>query len=401
MLGKIAILIVASAVAPVPVAEEPLSLEQAISIASSANRSLVAAKLGREVSQAEIDIAGQRLNPEFTFESARETPHESYAFAVPIEIGGKRKHRLEVSKAAAGGDEAEITRLIQQTRVNVRRAYFTLSAAQRRVKEMEEVLGLAQRTSDAASGRFESGAAPRLEPLQAKLNFEQTNNDLGAARAALASARIDLNTLLARSPDAPTTAAEDLDAGGVPESPHALDLAMTGSTELSVIDRRIAEEQARVGLARAERVPDLVLQGAVTRRSPPEFDTGWRAGFSIGLPLLNRHKGEIRLEEGTLAQLQAEREALIAQIRGSVSAALVVAAGQREQLARYRDQILPEAAEVQEMAAESYRAGQTGLVTMLQAFASVRDIRLKAVQAGLDYQIALADLELAIGAPLP
>ena len=33
--------------------------------------------------------------------------------------------------------------------------------------------------------------------------------------------------------------------------------------------------------------------------------------------------------------------------------------------------------------------------------ASVRDIRLKAVQAGLDYQIALADLELAIGAPLP
>ena len=79
----------------------------------------------------------------------------------------------------------------------------------------------------------------------------------------------------------------------------------------------------------------------------------------------------------------------------------MVASGQHEQLARYRDQILPEAAEVQEMAAESYRAGQTGLVTMLQAFASVRDIRLKAVQAGLDYQIALADLELAIGAPLP
>ena len=53
------------------------------------------------------------------------------------------------------------------------------------------------------------------------------------------------------------------------------------------------------------------------------------------------------------------------------------------------------------MAAESYRTGQTGLVTMLQTFAAVRDIRLKSVEAGLDYQFALADLEQAIGAPLP
>ncbi|HZI93684.1 MAG TPA: TolC family protein [Patescibacteria group bacterium] len=382
-------------------AEEPLSLEQAISIASSANRSLAAARLGREVSQAGVDIAGQRPNPEFTFESSLETPHESYAFALPIEIGGKRQRRLDVSRAATGGDEAEISRLIEETRVSVRRAYFTLSAAQRRVKEMEEVLGLAQRTSDAAGGRFESGAAPRLEVVQAKMNFEQTNNDLGAAQAELTSARIDLNTLLARPPDASTTAAEDIDAGEVPDPARALDLAMTASAELSVVDRRIDAEQARVGLARAERIPDLVLQGAITRRAQPEFDTGWRAGFSIELPLLNRHHGEVRLEEGTLAQLQAEREAVVARIRGSVSAALVVATGLHDQLVRYHDLILPEAAEVQEMAAESYRSGQTGLVTMLQAFASVRDVRLKAVQAGLDFQIALAELELAIGAPLP
>jgi hypothetical protein len=37
---------------------------------------------------------------------------------------------------------------------------------------------------------------------------------------------------------------------------------------------------------------------------------------------------------------------------------------------------------------------------MLQAFESVRNIRLAAVEAGLDYQVALAELERAMGTPL-
>jgi outer membrane protein TolC len=217
----------------------------------------------------------------------------------------------------------------------------------------------------------------------------------------MSSARIDLNTLLARPPGQSTAAAEDLGSGQVPATEPALDLAMRASTQLALLDQRIAEGKARVQLARAERIPDLVLQGALTRRSEPEFETGWRAGISMSLPILNQHRGEVTLEEQTLVQLQAEREAVMAQIRGSVTAALVLTSARRERYVAYRDRILPQAAEVEQMAAESYSAGQTGLVTMLQAFTAVRDIRLKSVDVGLAYQNALADLESAIGAPLP
>jgi outer membrane protein TolC len=57
--------------------------------------------------------------------------------------------------------------------------------------------------------------------------------------------------------------------------------------------------------------------------------------------------------------------------------------------------------EVERMAEDSYRSGQTGLVVLLQALQAAREVRAKAVQAGFDYQAALADLERAIGAPLP
>ena len=52
------------------------------------------------------------------------------------------------------------------------------------------------------------------------------------------------------------------------------------------------------------------------------------------------------------------------------------------------------------MADESYRTGQTGLPAYLQTVQAAREIRRASLQSGLDYQLALADLERAIGAPL-
>jgi cobalt-zinc-cadmium efflux system outer membrane protein len=67
---------------------------------------------------------------------------------------------------------------------------------------------------------------------------------------------------------------------------------------------------------------------------------------------------------------------------------------------RYQNDILPATIQVEQMAQESYQSGQTGVTALLQAVQSARETRLRALQAGLDYQLALAELERAIGAPL-
>ena len=83
-----------------------------------------------------------------------------------------------------------------------------------------------------------------------------------------------------------------------------------------------------------------------------------------------------------------------------MTAAAAVADAQRQQYVRYRDEILPQALEVERMAEDSYRLGQTGIAAYLQALQSTRDVRLRAIQSAADLQNALADLERAIGAPL-
>jgi outer membrane protein, heavy metal efflux system len=156
-----------------------------------------------------------------------------------------------------------------------------------------------------------------------------------------------------------------------------------------------------VALARAMRVPDVVPEAALTRNNEPEFNTGWRAAIAIGVPLFTSHRAGVQLEEATLAQLETERNATRARIDGEVTSAATLAQSQWEQYARYRDQILPQALEVERMAEDSYRLGQTGIAAFLQALQAARDVRLRALQAGADFQRALADLERAIGMPLP
>ena len=99
--------------------------------------------------------------------------------------------------------------------------------------------------------------------------------------------------------------------------------------------------------------------------------------------------------------MTAEREAALARISGDVSAAVAIADAQRQQYVRYRDQILPQALEVERMAEDSYRLGQTNIAAYLQALQSTRDVRLRALQSAADLQTALADLDRAIGAAPP
>jgi len=366
-----------------------------------ANPTLIAARLKTPVARAGIVVAREIPNPELTFEESKETPHDALTLAQPIEVAGKRRRRVAVAEAETALAEADSDAVAAEVRSRVRRAYAQLAAAQRRAAETGSLATLAARTTEAARDRFESGAAPRLDVLQAELASMQADNDAMGARAELTAARAELNAQLAREPDTPLEAADELEEGEVPVLETAVAWAIAGSAELRAANRRIEAALARVDLARAGQYPDPTVSGSITHRGEPEFHTGWRASLVMILPLFTHHQGAVAIEERTVEQLRAEREAAEASVRARISAATSRAAALREQALRYRDAMLPRAAEVEAMAEDAYRSGQTNLVSMTQTIQSSRDVRLRGVQAGLDYQLALDDLEQALGAPLP
>jgi cobalt-zinc-cadmium efflux system outer membrane protein len=139
----------------------------------------------------------------------------------------------------------------------------------------------------------------------------------------------------------------------------------------------------------------------LTRDAAPESETGWRAGVAVTVPLFTTRRAGVLLEQTMLDQLTAQRRASLLQIDARVSAASALAETHRQLYLRYRDDIVPQAQQVEQVAQDAYQLGQSGIVALLQALQSSRDVRLRSLDAVSQFQGSLADLERAIGAPLP
>jgi cobalt-zinc-cadmium efflux system outer membrane protein len=378
-----------------------LTLQAAVDRALAANPTIAAARLTSAVNLAGLALAGERLNPEATVEFEKETPKQAFGLAVPLELGGKRSKRIAVSQATIRAGEAEIAATIAEVRNDVRRAYFDVLVADARLTVLRELRDLSQRVRDAAQTRFDAGEAPRLEVLQAGLALAAAENESVASEGAAVAARARLNVLLGAPLDTSVTLSTPLDAGGPIAVDAVLNLARTGSTELIVLDRQIDQQRAKLMLAEALRVPDLIPTATLTHDSPPEFAYGWRAGVGVTLPIFTSHRAGVLVEQTTLDQLMASRQAAVLRITGEVTAASVATEAQRQTYLRYRDLILPQSQQVEQLAQDSYQLGQTGLAALLQALQASRDVRLRSLDTMAQFQTALADLERAVGAPLP
>ena len=377
-----------------------LTLADALGRAMIGNPAIVAARLQRPVDLAGVDVAAERPNPEVNYEISKETPRQAIGGALPIELGGKRDRRLELARTTLAVNEAELQRLIAEVRNDVRRAYFETVASARRVDIARDLRELAQRARDAANARVVAGDVPRSDLTQADLALATSESELIAAEGEADATRAELNALMGQAADAPFTAADSLSGAALLSPQEAMALAIASNAELQTFDRRIEEQAARVKLAQAMTTPDLSAGGAVTYDAEPEFRVGWRLSAAVTIPIFTRHRAGVVVEEATLARLHAERRAVAARLDGGIAASVRRATSAREQLTRYETTILPLAVEAERQAQAAYTGGQIGLPALVQALQTARDTRQRGLQAGLDFQHALADLERAIGAPV-
>ncbi len=376
-----------------------LTQDDAVTIALASNKTIAAARLRHPVDLAGVDVARERPNPDVTYEATKETPRQAVGIQLPIELGGKRGARTAAAEAAVATGDAETDQIIAGVVDDVRRAYIALEGATRKVAISEEVAALFTRARDAAHARYEAGDVPRRDDVASQADWLGAQNDLTAARGEAEATRASLNVLLGRPPDAPLTLASVGAIPSVPDLAAAMARAEQTNTDLQVIDREIAEQTARINVARSLQKPDLGVGGGISFDAEPDFSVGWRANFGVTVPLFTTHKAGVILETAQMQQLAAEREAVHADIGAAVAAALARAAAAQTQVTTYERDILPLAQQDEAFAQDAYQSGQTGIDALILALEHARERRLAGLQARLDFESALADLERAIRGP--
>jgi len=386
---------------PAPPAQEPLSFRAAMDLATTTNLELAAVRRARAIREAEVRAAGQWANPEFSAEATRDAPHGDLAIGFPVDIGGVRSRRIALAKEGLAMADVDEAAALRDLRRNVRLAFYGLLAADERLALAGSMLELAERVKGVAQARFEEGAAPRLEVMEAELSLVRARAEVDLARSARRATQADLNALLNRPPGMTVTpAGEASDAPELPTMDRAIAAALASNVDLRALDREAAIEDRQLNLLKAERIPTPMLTAGVALNAPGEFDVGAHGGVSLTIPLFSRNQGEIAGSQARAGTIRARREAVQRRVEAAVFAALERVTAQKAQVAAFRATLVPTAAAVQSLVEESYRLGRDSILTTLVAQRALRDVKTEYLEALLALQSAVADLEDIIGASI-
>ena len=400
-----------------------LSLKDAFERAEAKNPQLLAAQHNIKISAAGIRIAGAIPNPQVGLQygfgplySQGGNPQQ-LSINQTVELGGKRSKRLSVAKSQYDLAILQYNSTRFDIHGQVRRAYAELAAAQASNRSQKEQIELLKRLVYISRKRFQAGAAPEAELLQAQLVLNQTEPQLRQSRGRIQQALIQLNALMG---DSPTQNIEITDPGIFNVAAKKTELVPLANAPLPSIDKLLAqayeqrldfksaEEQIKIAkeqlrLAQAMRVPDLQLSGGydfTTVNAPNTNSNGVFLGVAVNLPIFYNQQGEIAQAQATVDQSVQQENVVRSQIIVDVRAAYQALIIAREKIYKYQSKLLSDSREVLALAQESYQVGKTNLASAIAVEQSDQQNRSAYVDAVTAYQSAYADLEKAVGIPL-
>lgn len=319
----------------------------------------------------------------------------------PLPVFGRLGAERGVARADRAVAQAAEGDVDLGLRHDVTVAWLRLARAQALASLADEAARRAADLESVAQKRFEAGAAPREEMVQAGATAARARAEAGSAHATVSATSAQLAALLGWDP-----VRELRSAPGLPDAPPAL-------PSLEVLRRRLpghhpalAEARARVGAADArltrasrERWPRLSAGASVDLFDPTLPGTDVAGIFSMELPLFGKRLAARRTAEAERSTAAADLD----QTRASALGALVVAYRRCEAAASraqaFATGVVPAEREADRMAHTAYAQGQTGLVAVLQADRALLDVEGELIDARAEAAVAHADLVQAAGGP--
>jgi len=265
----------------------------------------------------------------------------------------------------------------------------------------------------AATLRFKTGEAARLEPATALVQQGDVRTQLRTARTDIQVAQRQLQALL----QLPTPVAvadsilQPLALLAATPAASADSAALAHSPQAQVLQQQVAERQAETRAERARGLPEFTVGyfnqsiigyqqlelGIETYYGPGKRFQGVQAGVAV--PLL-RGPQQARVQAARLQEqvAQATLDRYRAELAGRLDALLARRAEQQERLRYFQQTALPQAAVITRLSTLGYKAGETGYSEYLLNLERARRLRLDYLDALLLHNQTVIELEYLLGA---
>jgi cobalt-zinc-cadmium efflux system outer membrane protein len=374
---------------------DSISLADALARARAVRGQVAVA--GAQVAEARAALrgAGAITNPTISYTHSGAVPQEHFLFDQPLDFLLRRGPDRSAARARIAGAQADSSRVLAELAREVRTTFYRALAAAGEERLVAAQAAQADSVARIAAARLRAGDVSLLEQEQAAQEAARARQTLSAAREAARVAEAALARTIGWDGAEPPRAAGALDAG-LAEPPPSLPVP----DSLPAVRSAVADSGATDALARSAslaRIPLPTLQGGAEWNDPTQPGTLAVFGFALPLPLWQTGAGpaaEARARARRAAALAGE--ARLESVRALREAHIrLTESGRRARFAR--DSLLPQAGVLRARAVRAYQAGETGILPVLDALRSERDVALSAVQDQLAYQEALADWYALIG----
>ncbi|MCZ7619842.1 MAG: TolC family protein [Myxococcota bacterium] len=314
-------------------------------------------------------------------------------------LGGKRASRKRVAQAetSLATWEYEARRVAVLT--DTTKAFLLVLALQERLNLVRELESLGNETLRSVSSTVRSGAVSPIEEDRARVALERVQLEAVRAAKDLESARVLLAASWGATSARYSRALGDLDRAPEPPPLDRLLAATTESPEIARWNAEVEEREARLALARAQRIPD-VFASVGGRYYGEGEDLGLVAQLSVPIPLFDRNRGNILDARHRIARASAERRSAEVGVRSQLESALRSLEAAHAEVLALRDRIIPRATHVYDETRRGYATGLFRYVEVLDAQRTLFEAREDLLTTLTTYHAVATDIERLTATPL-
>lgn len=384
-----------------------LSLDEAMRLALVNNRELQADF--QEIGVAHADWVQSRLLSNPSLDVLLRFPIDGGASTLEALLGVELLEiwRIPIRTEAASRDlEATVLRIARRAGerlAEARRTYYEAVAADELYGVAQENVELARRSFEAVKDLHEAGAADAFDENLSQGPLLAAQLALRTARIEMANAKRDLGKIL--SIDGPVEALELTDRLPDPVSAEVDTEALVQEALISRLDLRalsaaIDALDARVRLERRKAWGELSAGPEFQEEGSPSGGDVVGPGIGLTLPIFDQNQAQVARAEFRLQQMVKLREAAQVAVAQDVRASADRVSTSARNLAFYGEELLPQAERSLDLARQSYAAGRTTLLALIETQRQVLEARRGYVTLRLEAAMSATELERDVGAPL-
>jgi len=379
-----------------------LTLDAAIRLALANNPELRASDARVAAAAGRAYQAKQWSNPELEL-SAEDWPvsggerfsdaKQTIGIAQTLPFPGKKSLDRQMGGAGVKFSDAELALRATELVRDVKAAFCRVLASEQLVAVSTQLVAVAELSADTAQKRVDAGAAAYQEQLRAEVQLEQARTELTGFERDLAAARQGFATLLGR----PALSGTAL-SGALTEQPDTALLdartpgQLTNHPSVNGAQANLNRAQLEHRRSRLDPYPDVKVALAGGRIGATD-ESIIQLGFSVPLPILDHGKGKQQEARANVNVAEAELRAVQQQLQREWVNARRRYRTAGEQVASYRERILPKAVEALRLVQTGFEQGKFNFIDLVDTQRMTAEARLAYQGKLLEMNIAQAELE--------